>query len=88
MGRSSLVLLLLAALAAPAAAGSSCTCRANGQSYRQGEIACIRGKLSRCGMNQNVASWKLVSDTCPQAGLLKPPVAPEHGPQTPHKGKG
>jgi hypothetical protein len=49
-----------------AEAGKNCTCRANGQSYHEGAILCIRGKLSRCEMNQNVTSWKVIADDCPQ----------------------
>lgn len=67
MVRLALTLTLLAILTTPAAAGPFCTCRANGQDYRQGQILCIRGKLSRCEMNQNVTSWKVLADTCPEA---------------------
>jgi hypothetical protein len=47
--------------------GHNCTCRANGVSYALGKLVCIRGKLSRCEMSQNVTSWKVVSNVCPVA---------------------
>jgi hypothetical protein len=41
-----------------------------------GEVACIRGKLSQCQMNENVPSWQTIADTCPEAKLISlPPVA-------------
>jgi len=48
-------------------AGQGCTCRAFGKDYQQGQMACIRGKLARCGMALNNSSWKIVSDTCPES---------------------
>jgi len=51
------------------ATAHSCTCRANGQAFAQGQIACIRGKLSQCQMNQNVPTWQTIADTCPEASL-------------------
>lgn len=69
---SVLTLLILCGLVAPAAAGKNCTCRANGQKYPEGQMLCIRGKLSRCEMNQNVTSWKVVADICPEAKTLPP----------------
>jgi hypothetical protein len=58
----------VAGFAQPATA-HSCTCRANGQAFAQGQIACIRGKLSQCQMNQNVPTWQTIADTCPEARL-------------------
>jgi hypothetical protein len=58
------------------AAAHNCTCRANGQAFAQGQIVCIRGKLSQCRMNQNVPTWQLIADTCPEAKLIiRRPVA-------------
>jgi hypothetical protein len=56
-----------------ASAGATCTCRANGKVFEQGDLACIRTnggpKLARCGMELNVSSWKVVSDGCPEVSL-------------------
>lgn len=65
--RRFLVLALLLVGPCEAYAGKNCTCRANGQSFHEGTIMCIRGKLSRCEMNQNVTSWKVIAETCPEA---------------------
>jgi hypothetical protein len=35
--------------------------------YSLGKLVCVRGKLSRCEMNQNVPSWKVVANICPVA---------------------
>jgi hypothetical protein len=45
-------------------------CRANGQWYSQGEIACIQPpcmepRLSRCGMVLNNSAWEKIEDGCP-----------------------
>jgi hypothetical protein len=50
-------------------AAHNCTCRAGGTDYAQGEVRCIMGKLSRCDMNQNNSSWKVIAETCPEASL-------------------
>jgi hypothetical protein len=65
-----LATLALAGVASQQAAAHNCTCRANGQAFAQGQIVCIRGKLSQCQMNQNVPTWQIISDTCPEARLL------------------
>lgn len=51
----------------------SCTCRANGQAFAQGQIVCIRGKLSQCQMNENVPTWQVIADACPEANLTPRP---------------
>lgn len=43
---------------------ADCQCRALGQTFNQGQTACIFDKLARCEMNQNVASWKIISGSC------------------------
>jgi hypothetical protein len=53
-------------------------CRANGQWYLQGEIACIQPpcmepRLSRCGMVLNNSAWQKIQDGCPIT------AAPEDG---------
>ena len=71
------LVLGLAGSASLASAGPDCKCRANGQRYSQGQILCIRGKLSRCEMFINNPSWKVIADSCPQASLTKkPPGSP------------
>ena len=54
------------------ATAHQCACRANGHEYGQGEVACILGKLARCGMNLNNSSWKVIADMCPEASLRQP----------------
>lgn len=56
------------------AAAHNCTCRANGVSYKQGQIICIRGKLAKCDMNLNNSSWKIIAPTCPEATGWSVPV--------------
>jgi len=70
--RALLILAIILVGSSEAHAGRNCTCRANGQSYHEGTIMCIRGKLSRCEMNQNVTSWKVIVDTCPEASHRLP----------------
>ena len=65
------LVLWLAGFSASASAGPNCKCRANGQQFSQGQILCIRGKLSRCEMFINNPSWKVIADSCPQASLTK-----------------
>src|SRR5262245_32212467 len=73
VGRGFLFAVTLAmagvAVLAGQAAAHNCTCRANGQAFAQGQIACIRGKLSQCQMNQNVPTWQTIADTCPEVQL-------------------
>lgn len=71
VGRSTFLAVTLAMLGVAGLAGQAgahnCTCRANGQAFVQGQIVCIRGKLSQCQMNQNVPTWQVIADTCPEA---------------------
>jgi hypothetical protein len=63
-----------ASIGAPSAGlGHNCTCRANGVIYSLGKLVCVRGKLSRCEMNQNVPSWKVVGNICPVAENMETP---------------
>jgi hypothetical protein len=55
------------------ATAHECTCRANGQAFAQGQIMCIRGKLSQCQMNENVPTWQVIADTCPEAQFISRP---------------
>ena len=57
------------------ASAHNCTCRANGHSYKQGQILCIRGQLAKCAMNLNNSSWKIIAPTCPEASLQIDPTA-------------
>jgi hypothetical protein len=50
-------------------AGKNCKCKANGRDYHEGDIACIRGRLSRCEMFLNNTSWKKIADDCPEVKL-------------------
>jgi hypothetical protein len=75
--------LVLATIAAPfvaplpAGAGPECRCRSAGQMFEHGQLACIKTnagvKLARCDMAQNVASWTIVGDACPQANATPLP---------------
>lgn len=60
-------MLVTAAAIPDVATAHNCTCRANGVSYKQGQIICIRGKLAKCDMNLNNSSWKIIAPTCPEA---------------------
>jgi len=70
-----------ASSAAISAEQHRCQCRANGQAYQQGQVACIFNKLQRCEMFLNNSSWKVIADVCPQAslapGLAKTPALPD-----------
>lgn len=50
---------------------ADCECRANGQLYRHGELACLRlptgDQLARCDKVLNNSSWKKLRDGCPEA---------------------
>lgn len=58
-------------------AGPNCKCRFNGTMYKLGEIACIRGKLSKCELNLNNTSWKKIANECPQVELDVPRQTPK-----------
>src|SRR5262245_12274087 len=64
--------LIVAALAdTPAPAIANCQCLANGRSFEQGQVACLRlpngAQLARCGKELNNSAWKQVQDGCPTA---------------------
>ncbi|NMG38582.1 hypothetical protein GRZ55_04900 [Chelativorans sp. ZYF759] len=70
MDPASAFAFLLAAFTAPDMEPDGPLCRANGQWYRQGEIACIEPpcmapRLSRCGMVLNNSAWVKIEDGCP-----------------------
>ncbi|WP_293858870.1 hypothetical protein [uncultured Alsobacter sp.] len=48
-----------------------CTCRANGQDFQMGEVACLRtsqgARLARCVMVLNNSSWETIQQSCPSA---------------------
>ena len=81
MGRWILILgwSLLSAMAMPlaAVAGPDCQCRAAGEMFNQGDLVCIHTneglKLARCDMSQNVTTWTIVRDSCPQAQMTPLP---------------
>jgi hypothetical protein len=62
-------------LVAPAAA-HDCKCRSGGNSYKQGQVICILGKLARCGMHLNNSSWTFIAEACPQVRSLPSPQRP------------
>ena len=51
-----------------AAAAPACTCRYAGQTYQNGEYACIklgRGyRLALCSLSENVSSWRFLQEGC------------------------
>lgn len=62
--------MMLASFAAADMEPDGPMCRANGQWYRQGEIACIEPpcmppRLSLCGMVLNNSAWLKIEDGCP-----------------------
>ncbi len=69
---SGAAILAVYGLLVPAQAGPNCTCRYAGENYKIGEIMCIRGRLSRCEMQLNNTSWRMLEKTCPQAHLMTP----------------
>jgi hypothetical protein len=48
------------------AAAQEYGCHFSGQRYAQGEIACIRGNIARCGKYLTNSSWNFSTDTCIQ----------------------
>lgn len=65
-------------MSAPATAGESCNCVANGQRVELGQLFCIRTAsgnefLARCERVLNNTSWKRVGDSCPSAQLMSTP---------------
>jgi hypothetical protein len=50
---------------------TSCICKAEGRSYHEGEIVCLKMpqglQMVRCRKVLNVTSWEKVQDGCPQA---------------------
>lgn len=42
-----------------------CSCRANGTDYNAGQLACIGGKVARCGFSLNNTSWQFLGRACP-----------------------
>jgi hypothetical protein len=55
---------------------ADCQCRANGRSFEQGQVACLKlpngVQLARCGKELNNSSWKKLQDGCPSAAALTP----------------
>lgn len=78
------------ALAVAAPARAECTCRANGQNYQEGQVACLRlptgSFAARCAKVLNNTSWEKTGEACPLAetddddGRQTPrPQAPQSG---------
>lgn len=63
----------MAAVAAASTAGAhDCHCRFSGQTYKQGETVCMRGKIAQCGMYLNNSSWNVLADACPLVRAPEP----------------
>jgi hypothetical protein len=64
-------------LSCAAGAQADCVCRFAGGSVAPGLTACIQTakgqSLARCGMNQNVTSWIVLDQPCPQASVEPSP---------------
>lgn len=58
-------LLLYSTAASAQDISHSCTCRANGRDYTQGQVTCIRGIMAKCGMMLNNSSWIMSGKACP-----------------------
>lgn len=62
--------------ASSAAAGESCTCRANGMDVEEGQTACLvtasGPQMARCEKVLNNTSWKFLALPCPSADLSTP----------------
>ncbi len=86
IGRTSILVVAIVSAFAAVPARADCTCRANGQDYPEGQLACIRlssgSYVARCGKVLNNTSWIKVSDGCPQADAGEAPH-PEHTGETP-----
>ncbi len=68
------IFLLASALPATGQIAEGPVCVANGQTYRQGETACIElpcqtPYLARCTMVLNNSSWRKESDQCPLSAV-------------------
>ncbi len=50
---------------------SECYCRADGRRFAAGERTCLRAggapRLASCQMDQNVTSWRLTGEPCPES---------------------
>lgn len=44
-----------------------CECRARGQVFITGDQTCLNGMVAICDMDQNVTTWRMTSQTCPQS---------------------
>jgi hypothetical protein len=44
-----------------------CECRARGQVFITGEQTCLNGMVAVCAMDQNVTTWRMTGQTCPQS---------------------
>jgi hypothetical protein len=86
IGRTGILVVAIVSAFAVGPARADCTCRANGQDYPEGQLACIRlssgSYVARCGKVLNNTSWIKVSDGCPQADAGEAPF-PEHTGETP-----
>ena len=65
------IAIISAVWAAESVAVAKCQCRANGRTFEQGELTCLRlpsgNTLAQCGMSLNNSSWKIIGVGCPEA---------------------
>lgn len=63
----------------PAFAGVKCVCRANGTTFEEGQVACLKlpsgNRLARCERVLNNTSWKMLGEGCPSVRMSFPPDA-------------
>ena len=52
-----------------AATAHDCRCRAFGESFELGTVACIMGELAQCQMALNNPSWQKLKASCPEVRL-------------------
>jgi hypothetical protein len=74
-----LMFLMLLGIVVPALAADSvppCACVAFGKRYAQGETICINGEIRRCGMSQNLSSWRQENRPC-TLSLAHPTLSPQ-----------
>lgn len=78
-------LILVAALAGPAAAEGkhNCHCIFDGGEVEEGKTACIKTangySLARCEMVLNNTSWKFLGTPCEKLESVRSPIAPKRG---------
>ncbi len=44
-----------------------CACRAQGRAFVAGDQTCLNGLIAVCDMDQNVMTWRMTGQRCPQS---------------------